>query len=259
METKTLLYAVEGGTATVTLNRPERRNALTEAMLVELRAALETARADDAVRVVVLTGAGDRAFCAGADLAPPGGGGFLEGHQRRGIYAEVLRGLTALGKPTVARLNGHALAGGLGLVLACDLAVAAEDVELGTPEVHRGLMPYMVMAFLARHVGPKRALEIVLLGERLSAAQARDLGLVNRVVPRAELDTAVADLCARLQGKSAAVLRLGKEAFYRIADMSLDDALDFLRSQLTVNVLCEDAMEGVAAFLEKREPRWKHR
>lgn len=254
-----ILYAVVDSVAVVTLNRPERRNAIHETMLQELCAALAAARADEAVRVVVLTGAGEKAFCAGADLAPPGGAGILDAHEKRGLLIEVIRAIRALPKPVVARVNGHALAGGLGLLLACDLAIAADDVELGTPEVHRGLMPFMVMALLRRHLGPKRALEMVLLGERVRAGEAVSLGLLNRAVARVDLDAAVGALCDQLCAKSPAVLKLGKEAFHRITDMDLDGALEYLRGQLTLNVLTEDALEGVSAFLEKREPRWKGR
>jgi len=259
MDLSMLTYDVRDGVATVTINRPERRNALNEAVLVELLRACEAVEADPAARVLVLTGSGDKAFSAGADLTPPGGDGFLAAHEKRGLLPKVFLAFSQIGKPTIARLAGHALAGGLGLVLACDFAIAADDVELGTPEVHRGLMPYMVLALLRRHVPRKKALELMLLGERISASEAVSYGILNKAVPRANLDAAIADYASRLKQKSAAILALGKHAFYRTEDMALADGLDYMRSQLSLNLLSEDAAEGVLAFVEKREPVWKDR
>ncbi|AKJ05318.1 Methylglutaconyl-CoA hydratase [Archangium gephyra] len=229
-------------------------------MLRELMAALDRAEAEAAVRVVVLTGAGEKAFCAGGDLGQMGGeGGFLATHEGRRAYGRLLLRLQDVRKPTVARVNGHALAGGLGLVLACDLAVAAGHAELGTPEIDVGLFPMMMMALLQRHVGRKRALEMVLTGERMPAREALALGLLNRVVPAGELDTAVAALAGKLAGKSQAVLALGRRAFFTAEDMPLPAALEYLSSQLSLNVLAEDAAEGVTAFIEKRPPKWNDR
>ena len=253
-------YQAEGGQALLTIDRPKARNALSPEVLRGLLAALERAEADPAVRVVVLTGAGEKVFCAGGDLGQLGGeGGFLATHEGRRVYGRLLLRLQDLRKPTVARVNGHALAGGLGLVLACDLAVAAEHAELGTPEIDVGLFPMMMMALLQRHVGRKRALEMVMMGERMPAREALALGLLNRVVPAAELDTAVAGLAGKLAGKSQAVLALGRRAFFTAEGMPLPAALEYLSSQLSLNVLAEDAAEGVTAFIEKRPPKWNDR
>jgi enoyl-CoA hydratase/carnithine racemase len=253
-------YEVEGGQARLMIDRARARNALSPEVLHGLLEALTRAEADPAVRVVVLTGAGDRVFCAGGDLGQVGGeGGFLATHDGRRVYGQLLLRLQDVRKPTVARVNGHALAGGLGLVLACDLAVAAEHAELGTPEIDVGLFPMMMMALLHRHVGRKRSLEMVLTGERLSARDALGLGLLNRVVAADGLDAAVAQLVGKLAGKSQAVLALGRRAFFTAEDLPLPAALEYLSSQLSLNVLAEDAAEGITAFREKRPPKWNDR
>ncbi len=173
-------------------------------------------------------------------------------------YGTLLERLSQCRKPhVIARVNGHALAGGLGLVLACDLAVAADTAGFGTPEIDRGLFPMMMMALLQRHVGRKRALELMLLGERLDAKRALEWGLVNQVVPVAELDAATATLAGKLAGKSRAVLALGRRAFFTAEDLPLAQAIETLANHLSLNVLAEDAAEGVTAFLEKRQPQWK--
>jgi enoyl-CoA hydratase/carnithine racemase len=164
-----------------------------------------------------------------------------------------------LGKPTVCVARGHVLAGALGIALACDLIVASETATFGTPEINVGAFPFMIMALIYRNVPRKKANEMLLLGERLSAAQALQAGIVNRVVPDAELDAAVADWAGKLAAKSPVIMRLGKEAMRRQLDMPLDDALDYLRAQLTLASSTEDIVEGVSAFFEKREPAWKGR
>jgi enoyl-CoA hydratase/carnithine racemase len=253
-------YQAQGGQALLTIDRPKARNALSPQVLDGLMAALDRAEADPAARVVVLTGAGEKVFCAGGDLGQMGGeGGFLATHDGRRAYGRLLLRLQDIRKPTLARVNGHALAGGLGLVLACDLAVAAEHAEVGTPEIDVGLFPMMMMALLQRHLGRKRALEMVLTGERLPAREALSLGLLNRVVPAAELDATVGALAGKLAGKSQAVLALGRRAFFTAEDLPLPAALEYLASQLSLNVLTEDAAEGVTAFIEKRPPKWNDR
>lgn len=252
-------YAAQGRQALVTIDRPKARNALSASVVQGLMEAIARAEADPGVRVLVLTGAGEKVFCAGGDLGQMGEGGFLGMHEGRRAYATLLTRLQGCRKPTVARVNGHALAGGLGLVLACDLAVAAEAAEFGTPEIDVGLFPMMMMALVQRHVGRKRALELVMTGDRVPSREALALGLVNRVVPAAELDAAVGALAEKLAGKSQAVLALGKRAFFTAEDLPLPAALEFLASQLSLNVMSEDAAEGVTAFLEKRAPKWNDR
>jgi enoyl-CoA hydratase/carnithine racemase len=257
-----LRRSLDAGVLTLTLDREAQRNALSGALIAQLLEALAQAETDPGVRVVVLTAAGARVFCAGADLAAGLGGegeGFLATHEGRRRYGELLQALSGSSRPTVARVAGHALAGGLGLVCACDLALCADDVEFGTPEVNVGLFPYMVTAFLLKAVPPKHALEMVLTGRRVPAREAERLGLVNRAVPRDRLDAEVAALAATLAAKSPAVLRLGKRAMRRARDLPLESALELLASQLTINSLAEDAAEGISSFLEKRPPEWRGR
>jgi enoyl-CoA hydratase/carnithine racemase len=254
-----VLYEVESGAARLTINREAARNALSPAVVQGLTEAVRRAEADEAVRCLVITGAGTRVFCAGGDLGGLSGDGFLAGHEGRRAYGQLLLALQQVRKPTIARINGHALAGGLGLALACDLAVAADSAAFGLPEIDRGLFPMMVLALLQRHVGRKRALELLLTGERLDAAQALEWGLINRVVPAADLDQATAVLAGKLAGKSLAVLALGRRSFFTAEDLPLAQAVEFLSSQLSLNVLCDDAAEGVTAFLEKRAPKWTDR
>jgi enoyl-CoA hydratase len=255
-----LLYDVDAGVATVTLNRPEQRNALSAQLLAELVDAMRRARDDDEVRAVVLTGAGEKVFCAGADL-----GGFaaevplVDKHYASDLFLEFFRLMPRLGKPSLCAANGHVLAGGMGLALSCDLVIAKRGATFGTPEINVGAFPYMIMSIIYRNVPRKKVNEMILLGERLSAEEAVDYGLANRVVPAEEFDAAVADWAGKLASKSPVLMRLGHDAMYRQQDMALDDALEYLRSQLSLTFSTEDILEGVQAFFEKREPQWKGR
>jgi enoyl-CoA hydratase len=255
-----VLYEVSDGVATVTLNEPEKANRLSAEMLGELVAAIRAARDDDDARAVVLTGAGEKAFCAGADL-----GGFgadvplVQKHFASDQFLEFFRLMPRLGKPSLCAANGHVLAGGMGLALSCDLVIAKEGAMFGTPEINVGAFPYMIMAIIYRNVPRKKVNEMMLLGERMSAEEAVAYGLANKVVPAAEFDDAVRDWATKLASKSPVLMKLGHDAMYRQQDMALDDALEFLRSQLSLTFTTEDIVEGVTAFFEKREPEWKGR
>jgi enoyl-CoA hydratase/carnithine racemase len=255
-----LLYDVSDGVATITINRPERRNALSWTVMSELRVAFEAAKADPEVRVVTLTGAGDKAFCAGADLTGMrDGAGWAEQHDGRGELARLFRTMWELGKPIVARVRGYALAGGFGLCLACDVVIASDDSQFGTPEINVGLWPFMITVPLMRSMPPKVALELMMTGRRVNAEEAARIGFVNRVVPVAELDAAVGELTSSLAAKSPAIMKLGRDSFYAVWDQPAEDALRLLHSMLTIVSATEDAAEGIAAFAEKREPNWKGR
>ncbi|MFV1971544.1 MAG: enoyl-CoA hydratase/isomerase family protein [Acidimicrobiia bacterium] len=252
-------YDVTNGVATVTIDDPERRNPLSMETMAGLADAVSSAGSDEDVRVIVLTGAGDRAFSAGGDLS----GGFVDSplpdHQGRGALADLFRAMRSNPKPIVGRINGAALGGGFGVAAACDITIAADHARFGTPEINLGLWPMMISAVLLPLVPRKQLLEMMLVGRIVDAAEARELGIVTRVVPSAELDTAVGDVVATLVSKSSAALALGKSSFYAMEGMDIDTALDHLQIGLTAVSFTEDAAEGVQAFLEKRPPEWKGR
>jgi enoyl-CoA hydratase/carnithine racemase len=250
----------DGAVLRLTIDRPERRNALNDEVLRGLLAGCEAA-ADPSVRVVVLTGAGDRAFCAGADLA--GGlapdAGVVEQHDQRGLLRELFAAVARLRVPLVGRVNGHALAGGLGVALACDLLVASDTAEFGTPEVRVGLWPYVISALLTEHLGPKRALELMMTGRRLTATQAEAWGLVNHVVAADELDAAVDELVEALVAGAPLALALGRRSFHEARQMHPDAAMAYLHGMLDLTVGTDDVVEGVTAFFEKRPAVWRGR
>ncbi len=239
------------------LDREAKRNALSHEVL---RGVLKALRTTGDARAVLLTSAGERVFCAGADLvemAPDATG--LEVHEGRGLLREVVLAMRACPVPVVASVQGLCLAGGVGLVLGCDVVLASDAAAFGLPEVDLGLWPFMVSALLARHVSPKRAMELMLSGRRVPAAEALDMGLVSRVVPAAQLQAQTCELVAALVAKPPVAVRLGKAAFLAAAETPLAPALEAMQAQLSLLNTTQDAAEGVAAFLARRTPEWTGR
>jgi enoyl-CoA hydratase len=260
MAYETVRYDVADGVATIALDQPETRNALSDELLDDLIAAFTAARDDDAVRCVVLTSTHEKVFSSGGNLK-----GFAAdvplAHKFEAIdrFPALFELIGSLGKPSLCAANGHVLAGALGLALACDLIVAREGARFGTPEINVGVFPFMIMALIYRNVGRKKTNELLLLGEQISAEEAERVGIVNRVVAAEEFDALVADWAGRLAAKSPLLMRMGKDAMFRQQDMPLADALDYLRAQLALAFATEDIQEGVRAFMEKRDPVWTGR
>jgi enoyl-CoA hydratase/carnithine racemase len=255
----TLLYEVsDQGVATISLNQPDTRNALSADLLAELIAALETARDDAAVRCVVLRSTHETVFSAGANLAAFGAqeAPLVRRYFGTERFARLFRLLGELGKPSLCAANGHVLAGAVGLALACDLVIARQGVRFGTPEINVGVFPFMIMALIYRNVPRKKTNELLLLGEQISAKEAEAIGIVNRVVPPDQFDQVVQEWAEKLAAKSPVMMRLGKDAMFRQLDLPFLEALDFLRSQIAIAFSTDDLHEGIQAFFEKREPRW---
>jgi enoyl-CoA hydratase/carnithine racemase len=248
----------------ITINREERRNALNEDVVRTIDSGLSQAVADEAVRAIVITGAGEKAFCAGADLARSAQGSkgfaFTPDYARpRHYIAQLFQRLQECPLPVIARVNGHVMAGGFGLLCACDMAVAADDIRIGTPEAKVGVTPMMILPLMMRVLPARRLQEMCITGEQFSAQEALDWGVLNYAVPRAELDAKVEWLLARIADKSPTSIRLGKQAYNAMRDMSLRDALEYAQAMVPVMSSTQDAKEGMMAFAEKRTPKWTGR
>ena len=246
------------GVLWVTINRAERRNALNEEVVRRIDQAIAQAAAEPDCRAIVITGAGEQAFCAGADLQKNvRGGAFAVDFSRpRHYIVDLFKRMQECALPIIARVNGAAMAGGFGLLCACDMAVAAEDIRIGTPEGKVGVTPMMILPFMLRVLPPRRLQEMWVTSEPFSAAQALEWGVVNYVVPRAELDAKVDWLLGRILDKSPTAIRLGKQAFNAMRDMDLRGSLEYAQAMVPVMSSTADAREGMAAFQDKRAPQW---
>ena len=249
-----LLYRVEKNIARFTINREPQRNAISLNTIALFVKYLDVASTDPDVRVILITGSGERAFCSGADLANAVDGKIEKGFKS---YACLLKKLSGYPKPVVAKINGACMAGGMGLMLACDIVIAKNDAKFGTPEIRVGLWPMMIGALIYRNVLRKKAMEMILLGERLTADQALNMGLITRVVQPEDLEQEVAQILITLAAKSPIGMKIGKEAFYAMADMPFEEAVDFLSGKIAEIAATEDAREGITAFIEKRKPKFR--
>ncbi|MDE0189442.1 MAG: enoyl-CoA hydratase-related protein [bacterium] len=252
-------YEAVDGRATLTIDQPHRRNPLSVKTLEGLVSGTRRALEDPEVRVLVYTGSGEQAFCAGADLD----GGMFDDpvglHRQRGALADLFRLMIRGGKPTIARVNGHALGGGFGLMCACDIVICVEDAKLGTPEVRVGVWPMLISAVLARTIPRRALLEMMMTGRLLTPGEGLALGAVSRVVERDRLDQTVTETVRSVTAQSPAAIQLGKDTFWMVNDLGIDAAFDFLAGGLTATLMSEDAAEGINAFLEKRPAVWSGR
>lgn len=255
-----LLCEVIDGVATLTINRPESRNTLSWGVIAQMREHFAVFARTADVRAVVITGAGEKAFSAGADLSGMAeGAAYADLHHARGELAALFGDMWDAGVPTIAKVRGYCLAGGFGLAMACDMVVATPDAQFGTPEINVGLWPYMITVPLLRSMPPKKALELMMTGRRVGAEEGERSGFVSRCVAEEEIDTVVSELGEMLASKSGAIMAMGRSSFYSVLDLSARDALAQLHPLLTVTTGFEDAAEGITAFLEKRTPHWKGR
>ena len=249
-----LLWEVKDGVCRITLNREARRNAINVEMIARFNECLDQVENDPSVRVMLVTGAGDKVFCSGADLTA----GLGDAGDAPLKYTRLLKRMSLFPRPFIARLNGHCMAGGMGLMLSCDLVYAHEGVKIGTPEVKVGLFPMMIGALLFRNAVRKKVLELIYTAQPVSAAEAERMGLLTRVYPTiAEMDAAVDKTAAAIRGNAPAAIAIGRRALAEADDMDLDRGLEYLCTRLNDVLRTEDAAEGLMAFAMKREPEWK--
>lgn len=257
MSEQELLFEIKGTSAWLTLNREYRRNALSIEMIDLFFEYLDKAKNDESVRSICITGAGDKAFCSGADLLATLGAEDASAGARK--YARLLKKLNNYPLPIVARLNGHCIAGGMGLMLSADIVYAREGIKIGTPEVNVGLFPMMIGALIFKNAGRKKALEMIYTAKMYTPKEAEQMGLITRSYPEDQLDAAVDETLEAIGSKGPSGIRIGRAALAAIDDMPLSDAFDYLCEQLGEVLKTEDAMEGLSAFMEKRNPQWKNR
>lgn len=257
-EGEVVLLETKGRVQWIQINRPGRRNALNEAVARGIARGLRDAQANPEIRAVVLTGVGDKAFCAGGDMQPAADGSPFEANPARpeNPVIELFKEFERCGVPTIARINGHALAGGLGLVCACDLAIATESATLGVPESSVGLFPMMILPYMIRTLPRRKLFEWCITGVRWSAQEALEADLLNYTAPDGELDAKVDWLLGRILDKSPTAIRLGKLGLHAVQDMTIPQAFEYTQLMLPNMAKTQDAKEGFAAFVEKRSPQW---
>ena len=251
-----VLYMVEDSIAWITINQAEKMNRLTTQVMLKLVEAVELAGDDDNVKVIVITGAGDKAFCAGASIDEFKQDSILVSKENLNAYAEICRVFGRVGKPSIAMINGYAMAGGCGLAMFPTFSIASEKAVFACPEIKVGMWPMMVMATLIRTVGRKKALEFICNGDVIDAHEAERIGMITRVVPHEELKASVTQLADKLKGKSGSILKLGLEAFFNSADMEYNKAVSYLQDMAVILTRTPDSIEGTRAFVEKRKPKW---
>ena len=258
MKYETILYDINDGVARITINQADNMNRLSNTVLKEIVHAARSADKDNNAKVLIISGAGEKAFCAGADLKGVEHDSVLKSKENLEDYAELCLTFNALKTPSIAMIRGYALAGGCGLAMLPTFSIASENAKFGTPEINVGMWPMMVMAILFRTVGKKKGLELICSGDMIDAHEAEKIGMITKVVPDQQLESDVTELANKLKTKSSSILGLGLEAFHNVGDMEFNKAIAYLRDMAVILTNTPDSMEGTKAFVEKRKPIWKN-